>query len=144
MFLKKELKKKFVKKIELYWYNASPRRGLALSMQIVNFLIEFLWALYCFLDFKERDLHCYNAVSPKGTCIVNAYCQFSQQACTNFMQIYLHSLISTHFFILKTNLHCLILPLLLGYPISLLTPKTAPPCPSKDLRGPAPGHPGVL
>ena len=31
-----------------------------------------------------------------------------------------------------------------GYPISLLTPKTAPPCPSKDLRGPAPGHPGVL
>ena len=32
---------------------------------------------------------------------------------------------------------------LVGYP-SLLTPKTAPPCPSKDLRGPAPGHPGVL
>ena len=31
-----------------------------------------------------------------------------------------------------------------GYPISLLTPKTVPPCPSKDLRGPAPGHPGVL
>ena len=48
--------------------------------------------------------HCYNAVSPKGTCIVNAYCQFSQQACTNFMQIYLYSLISTHFFIL-INLH---------------------------------------
>ena len=40
-----------------HWYNASPRRGLALSMQIVNFLIEFLWALYCFLDFTERDLH---------------------------------------------------------------------------------------
>ena len=41
----------------LHWYNASPRRRLALSMQIVNFLIEFLWALYCFLDFTERDLH---------------------------------------------------------------------------------------
>ena len=50
--------------------------------------------------------HCYNAVSLKGTCIVNAYCQFSQQASTNFMQIYLYSLISTHFFILTTNLHC--------------------------------------
>ena len=36
------------------------------------------------------------------------------------------------------------LTFLLGYPISLLTPKTAPPCPSKDLWGPAPGHPGVL
>ena len=45
----------------------------------------------------------------KGTCIVNAYCQFSQQACTNFMQIYLYLLISTHFFILTTNLHWLIL-----------------------------------
>ena len=31
-----------------------------------------------------------------------------------------------------------------GHPISLLTPKTAPPCPSKDLRGPAPGHPEVF
>ena len=31
----------------------------------------------------------------------------------------------------------------LGYPISLLTPKTAPLCPSKDLRGPAPWHPEV-
>ena len=51
------------------------------------------------------NLHCYNAVSPKGTCIVNAYCQFSQQACTNFMQTYLYLLISTHFFILTTNLH---------------------------------------
>ena len=51
------------------------------------------------------DGYCYNAVSPKGTCIVNAYCQFSQQACTNFMQTYLYSLISTHFFILTTNLH---------------------------------------
>ena len=30
---------------------------LALSMQIVNFLIEFLFALYCFMDFTERDLH---------------------------------------------------------------------------------------
>ena len=37
--------------------------------------------------------------------IVNAYCQFSQQACTNFMQTYLYSLLSTHFFILTTNLH---------------------------------------
>ena len=44
-------------------------------------------------------------MSPKGTCIVNAYCQFSQQVCTNFMQIYLYSLISTRFFILTTNLH---------------------------------------
>ena len=41
---------------------------------------------------------CYNARSPKGTCIVNAYCQFSQQACPNFMQTYLYSLISAHFF----------------------------------------------
>ena len=49
---------------------------------------------------------CYNAVSPKGTCIANAYCQFSQQACTNFMQTYLYSSISTHLFILTTNLHC--------------------------------------
>ena len=32
---------------------------------------------------------------------------------------------------------------LLGYPISLVTPKTAPSCPSKDLRGPALGHPEV-
>ena len=36
---------------------------------------------------------------------VTEYCQFSQQACTNFMQTYLDSLISTHFFILTTNLH---------------------------------------
>ena len=41
-----------------------------------------------------------------GHCIVNAYCQFPQQACTNFMQTYLYSLISTHIFILTTNLHC--------------------------------------
>ena len=39
----------------------------------------------------------------------NAYCQFSQQACTNFMQTYLYLLISTHFFILTTNLHWKIL-----------------------------------
>ena len=37
--------------------------------------------------------------------IVNAYCQFFQQACTNFMQTYLYLLISTHLFILMTNLH---------------------------------------
>ena len=54
IFLGKKNRKKIIQK---YWYNASPRRGLALSMQIVNFLIEFLWALYCFLDFTERDLH---------------------------------------------------------------------------------------
>ena len=29
---------------------------------------------------------------------------------------------------------------IVGYPISLLTPKIAPPCPFKSLRGPAPGH----
>ena len=52
---------------------------------------------------------------PKGTCIVNAYCQFSQQACTNFMQTYLYSLISTHLFILTTNLHGLILQFYLIY-----------------------------
>ena len=50
--------------------------------------------------------YCYNAVSPEGTCIVNAYCQFLQQACTNFMKTYSYSLISTNFFILMTNLHC--------------------------------------
>ena len=38
-----------------------------------------------------------------------AYCQFSQEACTNFMQTYLYLLISTHFFILTTNLHWKIL-----------------------------------
>ena len=42
----------------------------------------------------------------RGHCIVNAYCQFSQQACTNFIQTYWYLLISTHFFILTTNLHC--------------------------------------
>ena len=41
-------------------------------------------------------------------CIVNDYCQFSQQACTNFMKTYLYSLISTSFFILTTNVHCII------------------------------------
>ena len=34
--------------------------------------------------------YCYNAVSPKETCIVNAYCQFSKQACTNFMQVFVN------------------------------------------------------
>ena len=38
--------------------------------------------------------------------LIRLHCQFSQQACTNFMQTYLYSLISTHFFILTTNLHC--------------------------------------
>ena len=50
-----------------------------------------------------------NLWTPKETKRVencyNAYCQFSQQACTNFMQTYLHSFISTHFFVLTTNLH---------------------------------------
>ena len=55
---------------------------------------------------KQVRTHYYNAISMKGTCIVNSCCQFSQQACTNFMQTYLYSLILTHFFILKTNLHC--------------------------------------
>ena len=45
--------------------------------------------------------------------LVNAYCQFSQQACTNFLQTYLYSKISTHFFILTTNLHRQIQKLLL-------------------------------
>ena len=45
--------------------------------------------------------------------LVNAYCQFSQQACTNFLQTYLYSKISTHFFILTTNLHWQIQKLLL-------------------------------
>ena len=59
-----------------------------------------------FVSIENRtDPYCYNAVTPKRTCIVNAYCQFSQQACTNFMQTYLYLLISTHFFILTTNLH---------------------------------------
>ena len=40
-------------KQEWYWYNAGPRRGPALSIQIVNFLIEFFEALYCFLHFTE-------------------------------------------------------------------------------------------
>ena len=39
-----------------------------------SFLIEFVWALYCFLDFTERDLHC-----------GNADCKYPLQACTNFM-----------------------------------------------------------
>ena len=44
-------------------------------------------------------------MSLKGTCIVNAYCQFSKLECTKLMQTYLYLLISTHFFILTTNLH---------------------------------------
>ena len=38
---------------------------------------------------------------PFETCIVNAYCQFSQQARTNFMQTYLDWLLPTCFFILS-------------------------------------------
>ena len=53
-----------------YWYNASPRRGLALSMQIVNFLIEFLCALF-------------SGFYRKGPALVNVYFQFSQQSHTN-------------------------------------------------------------
>jgi hypothetical protein len=41
--------------------------------------------------------------SPKETCIVNAYCQFSQQARTNFMQTYLHWSILT-FFLYKQSI----------------------------------------
>ena len=44
------------------------------------------------VKFPARGYYCYNA-----------YCQFSQQACTNFMQTYLYSFISTQFFILTTN-----------------------------------------
>ena len=39
-------------------------------------------------------------------------CQFSQHACTNFMQIYLYLLISTRFFILTSNLHWIMSPFL--------------------------------
>ena len=38
----------------------------------------------------------YNAVSPKGTCIVNVLCQFSQQARTNFIQAFLYSFLYTN------------------------------------------------
>ena len=44
-----------------------------------------------------------------GEYCYNAYCQFSQQACTNFMQTYLYLLISTHFFVQTTNLHWVLL-----------------------------------
>ena len=53
--------------------------------------------------YVQSGEYCYNAVSPKGTCSVNAYCQFSQQSCTNFMQIYFYSLISTHFCFMTYN-----------------------------------------
>ena len=53
----------------------------------------------------KKKKYCYNA-GPFGD--LHAYCQFSQQACTNFMQTYLHLLISTCFFILTINLHWLI------------------------------------
>ena len=43
----------------------------------------------------------------KNEYCLNACCQSSQQACTIFMQTYLYLLISTHFFILTTNLHCI-------------------------------------
>ena len=42
----------------------------------------------------------------KNVSIEIEYCQFSQQAYTNFMQTYLYLLISIHFFIQTTNLHC--------------------------------------
>ena len=56
------------------------------------------WHKMTYIDKKWHELiqndkkwkHCHNAVSPKGTCIVNAYCQFLQQVCTNFMQKYLY------------------------------------------------------
>ena len=38
--------------------------------------------------------------------IVNAYCQFSQQACTNKMQTYMHWSPLTCFLIVTINLHC--------------------------------------
>ena len=47
-----------------YWYNAGPRRGPALSIQIVNFLIEFVGALYCFCilqNFSKNTLDNFNA-----------------------------------------------------------------------------------
>ena len=59
-----------LKKFELHWF----------WLQTSDLKLHIL-----FYDFEQ---HCYNAVSPKGTCIVNAYCQFSWQACTNFMQTY--------------------------------------------------------
>ena len=68
---------------------------------------NFLWS--CNLKPEIYRFHkvffCLNCY--KGNLhIVNAYCQFSQQECTNVMQTYLYSLISTHFFILTTSLHC--------------------------------------
>ena len=42
---------------DLYSFNFHKISGSIGTTQIVNFLIEFLWALYCFLDFTERDLH---------------------------------------------------------------------------------------
>ena len=54
----------------LYWYNAGPRRGPALSIQIVNFLIEFVRALYCFLHFTEfsQKYPCQNQCKPFLKC----------------------------------------------------------------------------
>jgi hypothetical protein len=56
-----------------------------------------------------------------------------------FSTIYLYHAVRSHYLtmILTSSWFLLV------YPISLLTLKTAPPCPSKDLRGPAPGHPEV-
>ena len=93
----------------VYWYNAGLLRGPALSMHIVNFpsrhaFYANIFASVFFLKgnpmpqgpenllLKDGKL-CIILVqcgSPKGTGIVNAYCQFSQQGRNNFMQTYLH------------------------------------------------------
>ena len=52
---------------------------------MIRKFIYFFSILLVFLE-RRRLVQC---GSPK-TCIVNAYCQFSQQAHTNFMQTYLH------------------------------------------------------
>ena len=54
-------------------------------------LASFGWVVMNKISLTQPQIkHCYNAVSPNGTCIVNAYCQFSHQECTNFMQTYLY------------------------------------------------------
>ena len=59
----------------------------------------FLFASICFRSFVAYFCFYQNFAN------TSLHCQFPQQVCTNFMQTYLYSLISTRFFILTTNLH---------------------------------------
>ena len=92
----------FLQKLKWQWFN---HKTIHNSMAFFGLCTTFLTPRYCF------GLNGYHLIpkspfspnfdtgtmrvpkSPKGTCIVNEYCQFSQQARTNFMQMYLHCIV---------------------------------------------------